>query len=122
MADVDNGKILCESKPFCASSKFELVGLQVGGNLVRENLAGGTNFPETGGGSEKNVGIKSLADVDNGNFLCESNRALLEVEIFGLQASRKLVKENLARCFIPGGSVGGFEKVIGSDSLVDAEN
>ena len=56
-----------------ALSDFESAGLQVGGQLVGENLARGTDLGGTVGGFGKNDGTKSLADVDNGKSSCESD-------------------------------------------------
>ena len=56
-----------------ALSDFESAGSQEGGKLVGENLAGGTDPEGIVGGFGKNDGTKSLADVDNGKSLCESD-------------------------------------------------
>lgn len=49
-----------------ALTVFELAGLQEGGKLVGENLAGGTDPGGTVGGPGKNNGSRSLADRDVG--------------------------------------------------------
>lgn len=103
--------------------EFEFVSSQVGENLVNENLAGGTDPPSAGRGFEKNVGSDSLANVDNGKILCESDPfyAQSKFEISSSQVGGKLVRENLAGCSIPRGSIEGSEMnfKLGSLAIVD---